>query len=170
MSYPSTALTTHVSDVTAPTRILFEQILTFCNEWGPIFDEGPNVDCSSVILDTMSGYCKLAVSDISDFQRSRLYFQDEMHNIQQDFQSYIQKIEEVGNAKIRDFENRLEEYKIKFQKSLKEDFKQFEEDCRCRIEELFEEKYVELESTIEKKLKPKKHKVKSQHRRKKRYS
>ncbi len=79
ISYPCTAVVTH--STYCASRLLLDHILKFCNEWGPIFDEGPVLDFSTVILDTVSGYCKLTVSDLSEFHQNSLYLRDELANL-----------------------------------------------------------------------------------------
>lgn len=76
---PATAIATHSQYCKG--RILMSQILRFCNEWSPLFDDGPSQDMNVSLRDTMAGYCKLSVSEISACQREMLSFRDEMANM-----------------------------------------------------------------------------------------
>lgn len=79
MCQPAAAIATHSQYCKG--RILLSQILRFCNEWSPLFDDGPAQDMNVSLRDTMAGYCKLSVSEMSTFQKEMLSFRDEMSNM-----------------------------------------------------------------------------------------
>ena len=93
--HPSTAMTTHSQY--SSTRVLMDQILRFCNEWSPLFDDGPELDMNTAIIDTVSGYCKLSVMEMSEFQRNMLGLRDEMSNIQNQLTSGKEEMKEEMN-------------------------------------------------------------------------
>jgi len=139
MSYPATAIATHTT--ISGYRILFEQILTFCNEWGPMFDEGPKLDFEPAILDTVAGYCKLTISDLSDFQRQMLYTQDKLNNVDQ-------KITNSVDMAIETTKSQIDETMSRFQNELAREFERKEEEMRYRIDILFNEKLDDFKDKI----------------------
>jgi len=162
MCYPATAIATH--GVISGSRILFEQILTFCNEWGPVFDEGPAMDYEPAILDTVSGYCKLTVSDLSEFQRQMLYLQDHLSNSELEIRDtvdvVIKETKEEINSTVSNFKDVLaEEFARKeeeinvtvsnFKDVLAEEFARKEKEMKSRIDMIFAEKLDEFQVTIQ---------------------
>lgn len=140
MCYPATAIATH--GVVSGSRILFEQILTFCNEWGPVFDEGPAMDYEPAILDTVSGYCKLTISDLSEFQRQMLYLQDQLSNSEEQIRGTVSVV-------IEEAKEEIDSTVSNFKSVLAAEFARKEEEMKSRIDMIFTEKLDEFQVTIQ---------------------
>lgn len=143
MSYPSTAVVTH-STYCSP-RVLFEHILQFCNEWGPIFDDGPIVDFNPAIMDTTAGYCKLVVSDLSMFQENTLFMRDEMMNMQTEMKNTIESFTKSTTRQMQD-QRSLISGEVERVLTQKADEMQ---ELKNNIERIFDRKSRELQQMVD---------------------
>lgn len=140
MSYPCTAVVTH--STYCSSRLLLDHILRFCNEWGPIFDDGPKMDFIPSILDTVSGYCKLTVTDMSDFQQNTLILRDEMSNLQSELRTGGEEMLENVKTNVQHMVSLLKDEMVR-------DFEDREQRMRSKMEDLFEEKLDEFRTEIQ---------------------
>lgn len=137
MCHPSTAITTHSQY--SKGRVLMDQILRFCNEWSPLFDDGPERDMNTAVIDTVSGYCKLSVTEMSEFQREMLSIQDEMAN--------IQSLLESGEM-LRDIKEEMDEVKREMKEEVRAEFENVSVDVESRINVILEEKLESFREEI----------------------
>jgi len=140
MSHPCTAVVTH--STYCSSRLLLDHILRFCNEWGPIFDDGPTMDFTPSILDTVSGYCKLTVTDMSDFQQNALMLRDEMSNLQSELRTGGEEMLENVKTNVKHMVSLLRDEMVK-------EFKDREQRMRIKMEDLFEEKLDDFRTEIQ---------------------
>lgn len=143
MSYPCTAVVTH--STYCDSRILFDQILRFCNEWGPIFDDGPVLDFSTAVMDTTSGYCKLVVTDLSTFQENILFMRDEMVNTQTEIVDIARDTRNTAEQQIREMRNSIEEIRT----STSQQFIGVLNEIQTQINLVFAQKEAMLKQNIE---------------------
>lgn len=140
MSYPCTAVVTH--STYCSSRLLLDHILRFCNEWGPIFDDGPTLDFNASILDTVSGYCKLIVTDMSEFQQNTLTLRDEMSNLQSELKN-------GGEEMLENVKSGIQHMVSLLKGELTKEFEDREQTMRSNMEDFFEEKLDEFRTEIQ---------------------
>lgn len=140
MAHPCTAVVTH--STYCSSRLLLDHILRFCNEWGPIFDAGPAMDFTPSILDTVSGYCKLTVTDMSDFQQNTLTLRDEMSNLQSELRN-------GGEEILENVKTGMEHMVSLLKDEMAKEFEDREQHMRSKMEDLFEEKLDEFRTEIQ---------------------
>lgn len=175
MSYPCTAVVTH--STYTPSRILFDHILKFCNEWGPLFDEGPPVDMNSSVMDTITGQCKLIVDDMSTYQNNMVFMRDELTNVYTEIKDSFDEINERTTKQLLSARDEIKEEMNKYfkekERRLKREINDFITDklelFRKDLEDLFVEEFSNASISSARLKSSKKKKKYSQSREKRRH-
>jgi hypothetical protein len=166
LSYPASAIVSR-SDSPA-VRILCYYLVEFNNQWGPLFEEGPQLDPTPAMMDTMSGYMSMMSESMSNFSELEMRFQTASHNFYTELQDEIKEklcreaesaremVETIFEQRKSDFDaaiqqtaqETIEKFKDRFDAVIQVDLQSQLQKLECQLESKYEDRLRTLEKSV----------------------